>query len=89
MKQSPEDLVDPGELMSSVIGVNVVETCRVQFEVFEDTTLVELDDTVTDLHLTFTDQALINATLVMCGAVRAMLRARGLPLPKELGHESN
>lgn len=88
MTESPGGWVAPDAPISSVIGVNIEETCRIEFELLDDATLVEWDDMVTNLAVTFTDQALIKSTLVLCRAVRVMLRARGLPIPEELGRES-
>ena len=88
MKEPPDIWVSNDAPLSSNLGIYVEEYCRVTFDVYDETTDVSFEDGVTSLSLTFTDQALIKSTMMLCQAVRAMLRARGLPIPEELGRES-
>ena len=68
-------------------GAFIETGCPIHFEVNENDTFVQFVDTNTTLLLTFTDHALLDTTLVMARAVRAMLLARGLPFPEEFGGE--
>ncbi len=88
MKQRSKVWSSDDAPLSSNIGVYVEEYCQITFVVYDENTDVSFEDGVTTLGMAFTDQALIKSTMLMCQAVRAMLRTRGLPIPAELGRES-
>ncbi len=87
MKQPPKIWTSDDAPLSSTIGVHIEEYSKVTFEVYDENTDVWFEDGVTTLDLAFTDQALIKSTMLMCQAVRAMLRTRGLPIPEDLDRE--
>jgi len=87
MKQRSKVWSSDDAPLSSNIGVYVEEDCQVTFVVYDENTDVWFEDGVTTLDLAFTDQALIKSTMLMCQAVRAMLRTRGLPIPEDLDRE--